>query len=341
MSDGCGIVGGAAPDGRFVAVGCGVRPTRVWDTSNDQLLAELPNVTQLESGGFISAFPAVSSDGARAAVARGNTTEVYDLPTGRALKTIQHGAPVSAVTFGEGGAVASGAIDGSVHVTQADGNELALQGSGGVDAVEVLPDGRVLVADAQRRLRLYSANGAVVTDLEMPARIISLRREGTRLVALPSYSGPAAPPPLIDLDRPRVIAQLDGHVGLVWSARWVSGGRILTAGADGTARMWDGTSGQPLQVYRGGSRFLADALLSGSMVIAGDADGQLRFWDEASGARLWTLPVHKSAVIGIHVDGEDIVTRGFAGEVSRWRLPNSEQVLDACSRHVRCAIVPR
>ena len=105
--------------------------------------------------------------------------------------------------------------------------------------------------------------------------------------------------------------------------------------------MWDGVSGQLLRVYRGGSRFLADASLSEGIVIAGDADGLLRFWDVASGARLWTLSAHKLAVAGVHIDGEDIVTRGFAGEVSRWRLPNSEQVLDACSRHVRCAIVPR
>src|SRR6185503_19521024 len=178
-------------------------------------------------------------------------------------------------------------------------------------SVVVVSVGRVVVADAQRRLRLYSANGEVIADLEMPARIMSLRREAGRLVALPSYAGPAAPPPLIDLDHARVIAQLQGHVGIVWSARWLPGPRILTAGADGTARMWDGASGQLLQVYRGGSRFLADASLADGMVIAGDADGLLRFWDEASGARLWTLSAHKSAVIGVHVDGEGIVTRGF------------------------------
>src|SRR5262249_34888069 len=41
-SDDCDI--GAQPDGRFVAVGCGIRPTRIWDTANDRLLAELPSI---------------------------------------------------------------------------------------------------------------------------------------------------------------------------------------------------------------------------------------------------------------------------------------------------------
>ena len=47
-------------------------------------------------------------------------------------------------------------------------------------------------------------------------------------------------------------------------------------------------------------------------MIGGDADGSLRFWDAASGAKLWTLPVHKSAVIGVRLEGVDIVTRGLA-----------------------------
>ena len=76
------------------------------------------------------------------------------------------------------------------------------------------------------------------------------------------------------------------------------------------------------------------------MAIAGDANGVLRFWDAASGAKLWTLPAHKSAVIGVHLEGADIVTRGSTGEISRWRLPQSGAVVDACACARPCAIVP-
>ncbi len=166
----------------------------------------------------------------------------------------------------------------------------------------------------------------------------TLRR---RVVALPSYSGNAAPPLLIDLERYRVIGQLEGHVGRVFSARWVSGRRIITAGADATARLWDGTMGRLLQTYHGGSRFLADATLtSDGRVVAGDADGLVRFWDAASGVKLWTLQAHKLAVIGVHLEDGDVVTRGFTGEISRWRLPKPDEVLDACAGHPPCAIVP-
>jgi hypothetical protein len=70
------------------------------------------------------------------------------------------------------------------------------------------------------------------------------------------------------------------------------------------------------------------------MVLGGDADGILRFWDTSSGRLLWTLPTHKAYVIGIHFEGDDIVTRGFGGDGARWTLPKPEQVIaasDACN----------
>jgi WD40 repeat protein len=163
----------------------------------------------------------------------------------------------------------SGALDGSVRVVRDDGTELALQATAGVSAAALLPDGRVVVADAERRLRVYATDGAVVADLELPVRITSLRRDGVHFVGIPTCIVNAVPPLVIDLERNRNDAQLVGHVGCVFSARWVSGGRVLTAGADGTARLWDGATGRPLEIYRGGPRFLADAVLMSDMVIPG------------------------------------------------------------------------
>jgi WD40 repeat protein len=343
VSDDCGIVTSAEPDRRFIAVGCRDHPTRVWDTSRDQLLAELPSVSHVE-GNFTSAFPAVSVAGDRAAIARGNTVEVYELPGNRLLRTIAHGAPVNAVAFATTGRdIVSGAVDGSLLVTRDNGAQLALpSSSGGIDAAAFLPDGRVVVADAQRRLRVYAPGGAVLADLEIPMRVMSLRIEGARLVTVPIYTANAAPPLVLDVERYRVIAQLEGHVGGVFSARWVAGNQIITAGGDGTARLWDGSTGQLRQIYRGGSRFLADATLTpDGMVMAGGADGLLRFWDATSGTLLWALQAHQSQLIGVHVEGRDIVTRGFTGELSRWTLPGSEQVIGACGDQERCAIMHR
>jgi WD40 repeat protein len=207
---------------------------------------------------------------------------------------------------------------------------------GGIDAAGFLPDGRVVAADARSRLRAYDPERDVVlADLALPARVRLLRPspDGLTLMTIPRFTGRAATPPVLwDLKQYRLVAQLEGHVGFVYSARFVADGQaIVTAGADGAARLWDGQTGRLRQVFRGGWGFLADATMTpdGLMVVAGGGDGLLRFWDTSSERLLWMLPAHKSHVVGIHFEGDSIVTRGFAGDVSRWRLPLPAQVIEA------------
>jgi len=334
ISDDCGHISSLEPDRRFVAIGCR-DATRVWDTAHDQLLAELPSVTPV-NGDFASAFPAVSSAGDRAAIARGRTVEIYELPGGRLLRTIRHPALVSAVAFADiGHDLVSGALDGSLIITRDDREPIVLPSlPGGIDAVGFFLDGRVAASGVRSRLCVYDMDrGAVLADLAAPARVKLLRPspDGRTLITVPRFTGKAASPLLWNIERYRLVAPLEGHVGAVHSARFVSGGHeIVTAGADGTARLWDGKTGRLRQTYRGGSRFLADATLTadGSMVVAGDGDGNLRFWD-ATGSQLWKLQAHKSHVVGIHFEGGDIVTRGFGGDVSRWVIPRSESVIEA------------
>jgi WD40 repeat protein len=174
--------------------------------------------------------------------------------------------------------------------------------------------------------------------------LLRVSDSGRSLITVPSYTQ-ADPPTLWDLENYRLVAQLEGHEQ-VRSVRFVADQKILTAGSDGAARLWDGT-GRLLKTYRGSTRFLADATLSpdGTMIVAGDGDGFLRFWDTASGRQLWTLQAHRSHLIGVHFEGADIVTRGFAGDVARWRLPAPEQVIEqiiaACGSLNACGIVQR
>jgi WD40 repeat protein len=133
-------VAGDLPDRRFVGVACKDHPTHVWDTARDSLIAELPSVTPVPGGDFLPASPTVSEGGDRAAIARGDAAEVYELPGGRLLRTIRHSAPVSAVAFADAGRdLVSGAVDGSVLVTRDDGAQRAFQAPAGIDVAELLP----------------------------------------------------------------------------------------------------------------------------------------------------------------------------------------------------------
>lgn len=97
-------------------------------------------------------------------------------------------------------------------------------------------------------------------------------------------------------------------------------------------RLWDTVTGSPRQRFTGDSHFLADATLApdGSVVVGAGSDGLLRFWDASNGRLLWTMQAHKSYVVGVHFEGSDIVTRGFAGDVARWTLPEPNRIIETC-----------
>ena len=334
----CDTAESLVPDHRFIALSCRNRGTYVWDTARDELLAELPSVNTVR-GDSSPVLPALTASGDRAAIARGNAVEVYALPSGQLLRTIVHPAAVTVVAFAPTGHdMVSGAIDGSLQLTREQDDPIALPtASAAIDAAAVLADGRVVATDAGKRLRVIGRDrNALLMDLVAPSRIRLLRPspDSRRLVTI-STTSHQAPPVLWDLDRYRLVARLEGHVGRVFTARFVEGRgghEILTAGADGTARLWDAATGQPRQSFQGDSHFLVDAALApdGSLIVAGGSDGFVRFWDTSTGRLLWMLQAHRSYVIGVHYEGDDLVTRGFAGDVARWVLPSSDKVIEAC-----------
>jgi WD40 repeat protein/serine/threonine protein kinase len=326
------------PDQRFIALSCKGHGTHVWDTARSQLLAELPGVTPVE-GNYSSALPALTATGDRAAIARGNTVEVYALPSGQLLRTIVHPAAVNAVAFAPAGHdLVSGGIDGSLLFAHDESDPVALPtSSAGIDAAAILPDGRVVVADAGGRLRVIGTDrNALLMDVAASSRIRLLRPspDGKRLITI-STSSEQTPPVLWDLGQYRLVSRLEGHVGRVFTARFVAVGgehEILTAGSDGTARLWNAATGRLRQSFRGDSHFLVDAAVApgGSVLVAGGSDGFLRFWDTSNGRLLWMLQAHRSYVIGVHYEGDDLITRGFAGDVARWALPPPEGIIESC-----------
>ena len=185
ISADCGRVKSFEPDRRFIAVGCREHATHIWDTARGKLLAELPSVTQVDDDRF--AFPTVSSAGDRAAIARGNTVEMYALPDGKLIRTITHAAAVSTVAFASAGHdLVSGSVDGSVLITRDNREPVALPSfSEGIDVAGLLPDGRVVATTASRRLRVYDpGRNAVLAELTTTSRVQLLRpsADGRRLI---------------------------------------------------------------------------------------------------------------------------------------------------------------
>ena len=91
------------------------------------------------------------------------------------------------------------------------------------------------------------------------------------------------------------LAVLSGHAGRVeYAAYSPDGARIVTAGTDNTARIWDARTGAQLLVLSGHANYVRSAVYSmdGSQVLTASMDKSLRLWDAHSGAARATFSGH-------------------------------------------------
>jgi WD40 repeat protein/serine/threonine protein kinase len=186
--------------------------------------------------------------------------------------------------------------------------------------------------------------GGVLTEAPIPVGSQRNRTspDGRLEITIPANDNP---PELWTLKPSRHrLAPLNGHSGHVRSARFVDGEDVaVTAGADGTARLWDTRTGALVQTFRSSgasaSRYLADAALHASLVVAGGGDGALRFWDRATGEQIWTLQASRSAIIGVDFAGDDVVSHDAEGHVARWVLASPKAVIRDATR-IRATVAP-
>ena len=133
---------------------------------------------------------------------------------------------------------------------------------------------------------------------------------------------------------------LEGHYGAVASVAFVEsvdGLVVCTAGADGTARLWDADIGEHRTTLRGSAGSISGvdlvALDDGILVATASADGTLQLWDAGDDTEpLGSIAGHlgPAAAVGVAtLDDEVLVaSAGHDGTVRIWATSEPSTVLD-------------
>lgn len=320
---------------RIVTTGPGF--AKVWSAANGQLLKAL----EARNDGLT--FLAFSPDGTRAVATGGRSTKMMNLEAGVPDFSLASELPTTSAAFSPDGSrvltVGRGLSSGPNTLSMWDAKSGKLlhfwksqdQTRESVSA-EFSPDGRYIVTASSRIVEIWvSETGRLVRSYGGPAEIVSspqFSADGKRIamktgkrVADGSERVEETTATVYDVATGKLIAALGG--AKLWLNTVVfspDGKKVITTGADRTARMWDVEDGK-LLVTAEVSSFESATFSHDGALFATAGEDSPKVWDSQSGKQLAVFDAYTGGVSAISFsrDGTRLLTTGRNGTLKVWK----------------------
>jgi WD40 repeat protein len=308
-----------SPDGRQIATGHINGALLLWDAASGRPLDALRGHEEM-----INAVR-FSPDGNRlASCGVDGITHVWDVPGRRELLTIRgHDIATDVVFLAGGRKLASAGFEGTIRIWDviAPAASMAFRGhTAAVYALAFSRDGRQLASSGlDKTLRLHDlASGKPLLSRSVPSIVygLALSPDGKRLAVAGRDEEGRGLLKLFDAGSGAELCWLKGHAGNVRNVVFLAGGRqLLSAGAEGSVRLWDVADGRELRRLDLAPKIVRlavspDARLLAAAVGEDFQPGRVHVWELASGRELFNAEPHSDKITGIAFfpDGTRLIT---------------------------------
>ena len=315
-----------SPDGAWIAVAS----SDIWLYDTHTGAEIVLHAENTDDGVFSVAF---SPDGHTLASGNGSwgtiwgdfTVRLWDVRTGQLQATLKgHGSTVYSVAFSpDGHTLAGGSTDGTIRLWDVETRQqiATLKWDNFSLVLAFSPDGYTLVSGDE----LWDVRTEQLqATLEGYAIYVAFSPDGKTLASAGGYYIR-----LWDFETRQQIATIDFEGYSVFSVAFSPDGHTLASGGEnGSVRLWDGGSGQPLAILEGhtdGNVYSVAFSPNGHILASGSYDDAVRLWDVSTGKLIAVLEDHTSDIystypIAFSPDGKTLASPSQDGTILLWDM---------------------